>query len=468
MSSVNSVNLGNVNRTETDVRSNGVETGKPSFDEKKIKELQNSLSVNLTMLSKKRAVAAGSVFTSNMAGKTSFGSKVKQFFENIKLKFWDASKSISEDCAKLENLLAEGVTASLRGGKSVTREIGDLENKINKFLKKERLVPDNCIEPLKSYPRNHDRLSALKTRVEELHKFSEFADKLNNFHLPYEEENFNADDKKTQHDLAESLKQFHQMKRHFEDDLRPQCSATQEESFTLKIQDIEDRILGKQMVVNFYNTLDLDSLSDDALVKKCASAVEKMKSAEGLLNKAEDLLAKDSDIKYQPFGEYFKSRWLPAEVSQKRSALGLRLNRIAYPEDMERAVKQHLNEVEQHLKRVEQDLKEAEQAGKKRDDYIEDDDYFDYEGFYNRDPFEEKDAIEVEVSQQGEAGKQARTVSEFANIPYIADGKVEEEQQEELKDNSFDIRNYYHRTIPEDDAEVVFANENPAVPKNYA
>ena len=87
MSSVNSVNFENINRTETDVRSNGVGTGKLSFDEKKIKELQNSLSVNLTMLAKKRAVAYGSIFTSNMLDKTSFKAKVGQIFENIKLKF---------------------------------------------------------------------------------------------------------------------------------------------------------------------------------------------------------------------------------------------------------------------------------------------------------------------------------------------------------------------------------------------
>ena len=104
MSGVNNVSLEGINVEMTDF-SNGVKTGKPSFDEKKIKQLQSSLSVNLTMLAKKRAVAYGSIFTSNMFDKTSFGSKVKQLFENIKLKFWDASKTISKDCEKLEKLL---------------------------------------------------------------------------------------------------------------------------------------------------------------------------------------------------------------------------------------------------------------------------------------------------------------------------------------------------------------------------
>ena len=459
MSSVNSVNLGNINRTETDVRSNGVGTEKPPFDEKKIKKLQNSLSVNLTMLAKKRAVAYGSIFTSNMLDKTSFKAKVGQIFENIKLKFWNASKTISKDCKKLEKLLTEGVTASLvGGGKSQTDVIGGLKDEISKFLGKEPLYGENSIEPLKSYPRNHARLSALKTQVEKLHKFSEFADKLNNFHLPYEEENFNADDEQTQRNLSKLLKQFHQMKRHFEDDLRPQCSATEEGSFTIKIKDIEDRIRGKHIVVNFYNTLDLDSLTDDALVKKCASAVEKMKSAERLLNKAEDLLAKDSDIdsnQYQRFGEYFNSQWLLVEVSQKRSALEHRLSKIAHPEDTE---------------------EEAVQQNKDEDDDIEFKEFYEkqkkrWQQVYEENPEKMLEAIKKmdeeednEVSQQGEAGKQVRTVLEYAGIQYIADGKVEEEQQEETKDNGFDIRKHYHSYSPEDDAEVVFDDKNPAVP----
>lgn len=330
-----------------------------------------------------------------------------------------------------------------------------MKNKIGEFQEEEHLVSNK-----KSYPRNYDRLSALKDRVEKLHEFSEHADKLNDFHLPYEEENFNADDEQTQRDLSELLKQFHQMKRHFEDHLRSKCSIEQGENFVLKMKDIEDRILGKHIVVNFYNTLDLDNITDDALVKKCASAVEKMKSAEKLLNKAEDLLAKDSDIKYQPFGEYFKSRWLPAEVSQKCSALGVRLNRIASPKNMEEAV-------QQNKKRDEDDdieFKEFYEKQKKR-----------WQQVYRENPEEMLEAIKKmdeeednEVSQRGEAGKQVKTVLKYANIPYIADGEVEEDQQEEIEDNSFDIRKHYHSYISEDDAEVVFANENPAVRENSA
>ena len=363
----------------------------------KINVTKTSLLHNMEKLAKKRAVAAGSIFTSNMFAKTSFKAKVGQIWENIKLKFWDASKSISKDCAKLENLLTEGVTASIREGGSVTREIGDLKNEIDEFLQGTGNRPDSEeLELQESYPRNYDQLSALKDRVETLYKFSEYADKLNDFHLPYEEENFNADDKKTQHDLAESLKQFYQTKNRFDamfqsSSIKDEQLSSIKEACDAKRQDIEDRILGKHMVVNFYNTLDLDNLTDKELVQKCASAVKKMKSVETLLKNAEDILEKDSDT----LGEYFKSRMLPAEVSEKYNALGLRLNRIAYPEDMKRAVKQHLKEVEQHLKRV-------EQAGKKRDDYIEDDDYFDYEGFYNRDPFAGEDLIQVAEEDQQE------------------------------------------------------------------
>ena len=437
MSSVNSVNLGNINRTETDVRSNGVGTEKLSFDEEKIKKLQNSLSVNLTMLAKKRAVAYGSIFTSNMLDKTSFKAKVGQIFENIKLKFWNDSKTISKDCKKLEKLLTEGVTASLvGGGKSQTDVIGGLKDEISKFLGKEPLYGENSIEPLKSYPRNHARLSALKTRVEELHKFSEFADKLNNFHLPYEEENFNADDEQTQRNLSELLKQFHQMKRHFEDDLRPQCSATEEGSFTLKIQDIENRIRGKHIVVNFYNTLDLDSLTDDALVKKCASAVEKMKSAERLLNKAEDLLAKDSDIdsnKYQRFGEYFNSQWLLVEVSQKRSALEHRLSKIAHPEDTE---------------------EEAVQQNKEGDDDFDKDD-FDYEAYYARNPFEGEDFIQVVKGNQQEG----------AGYPEVEEEEVKEEPEEELPNEHY-VRSFGRK---EDEIEVeAIRQEKPGTVSEFA
>jgi len=460
------VDLGNVNHTELGVGSNGVKTGKASFNEKKIKQLQSSLSVNLTMLAKKRAVAYGSIFTSNMFDKTSFGSKVKQLFENIKLKFWDVSKSISKDCEKLEKLLTKGVTASLGGGGSQTDVIGGLKDEISKFLEKEPLYGENSIEPLKSYPRNHARLSALKTRVEELHKFSEFADKLNNFHLPYEEENFNADDEQTQRNLLESLKQFYQTKNRFDDllqssSIKGEQLSSIKEAYDTKRQDIEDRIRGKQMVVDFYNTLDLGNLTDDELVKKCASAVDKMKSAETLLNKAEDLLAKDGDSdKYQRFGQDFKSRWLPAEASDKYKALGVRLNRIASPKNMEEAV-------QQNKKRDEDDdieFKEFHEKQGKR-----------WRQVYRENPEEMLEAIKKmdeeednEVSQRGEAGKQVKTVLEYANIPYIADGEVEEDQQEEIEDNSFDIRKHYHSYIPEDDAEVVFANENSAVQEDSA
>ena len=115
MSGVNNVSLGGINVEMTDF-SNGVKTGKASFDEKKIQELQKTLGVNLGMLPKKHAVANGTVFSANIAGNMSFGSKVKQFFENIKLKFWDVSKSISKDCEKLEKLLTKGVADSLEGG----------------------------------------------------------------------------------------------------------------------------------------------------------------------------------------------------------------------------------------------------------------------------------------------------------------------------------------------------------------
>ena len=133
MSGVNNVSLEGTNVEMTDF-SNGVKTGKASFNEKKIQELQKTLGVNLGMLPKKHAVAKGTVFSANIAGNMSFGSKVKQFFQNIKLKFWDVSKSISKDYEKPANLLTEGVTASIRGGKSVTDEIGDLKNQIGKFL----------------------------------------------------------------------------------------------------------------------------------------------------------------------------------------------------------------------------------------------------------------------------------------------------------------------------------------------
>lgn len=441
MSSVNSVNFENINRTETDVCSNGVGTGKLSFDEKKIKELQNSLSVNLTMLAKKRAVAYGSIFTSNMWDKTSFKTKVGQIFENIKLKFWNASKSISRDCKKLEKLLTEGVTASLVGGKSQTDVIGRLKDEISKFLGKEPLYGENSIEPLKSYPRNHARLSALKTRVEELHKFSEFADKLNNFHLPYEEENFNADDEQTQRNLSELLKQFYQTKNRFDamfqsSSIKDEQLSSIKEAYDKKRQDIEDRICGKHIVVNFYNTLDLDDLTDDALVKKCASAVEKMKSAERLLNKAEDLLAKDSDIdsnKYQRFGEYFNSQWLPVEVSQKRSALEHRLSKIAHPEGTE---------------------EEAVQQNKEGDDDFDKDD-FDYEAYYARNPFEGEDLIQtVKENQQEEA-----------EYPEVEEEEVKEEPEEELPNEHY-VRSF-GRKEDEIEAEAI-RQEKPGMVSEFA
>ena len=81
-----------------------------------INATKKSLLHNTEKLVKKRAVIAGSIFTSNMFDKTSFKSKVGQIWENITLKFSNLEKSISNDCAKLENLLTEGVTASIRGG----------------------------------------------------------------------------------------------------------------------------------------------------------------------------------------------------------------------------------------------------------------------------------------------------------------------------------------------------------------
>ena len=101
-------------------QSSNINQTSQSFDwSKKLETIdatKTSLLHNTEKLAKKRAVAAGSIFTSNMFDKTSFKTKVGQIFENIKLKFWDASKSISKDCAKLENLLTEGVTASIRSG----------------------------------------------------------------------------------------------------------------------------------------------------------------------------------------------------------------------------------------------------------------------------------------------------------------------------------------------------------------
>lgn len=420
-------------------QSNNINQTNQSFDwgEKlnAINATKASLLHNTAKLAKKRAVAAGSIFTSDMAGKTSFKDKVGQIWENIKLKCSDVSKSISKDCAKLENLLTEGVTASIRVGGSVTDEIGDLKNKIDGFLQGTGNRPDSEeLELQESYARNYNRLSMLKDRVEVLHKFSEHADKLNNFHLPYEEENFNADDEKTQRDLSELLKQFHQMKRHFEDHLRSQCSIEQEENFVLKMEEIKDRIFGKQMVVNFYNTLDLGKLTDEELVRKCASAVEKMKSAERLLNKAEDRLAQDSDIKYQPFGEYFKSRWLPAEVSQKRSALDHRLSKIAHPEDTK---------------------EEAVQQNKEGDDDFDKDDDFDYKAYYGRNPFAGEDLIQaVEENQQEEAG-----------YPEVEEEEVKEEPEEELPNEHY-VRSF-GREEDEIEAETI-QQEKPGTVSEFA
>ena len=312
------------------------------------------------------------------------------------------------------------------GGGNGTREIGDLKNKIDEFLQGTGNRPDSEeLELQESYPRNYDRLSALKDRVETWYKFSEYADKLNDFHLPYEEENFNADDEQTQRNLSELLKQFYQTKNRFDamfqsSSIKDEQLSSIKEAYDTKRQDIEDRIRGKHIVVNFYSTLDLDSLTDDALVKKCASAVEKMKSAERLLNKAEDLLAKDSDIKYQPFGEYFKSRLLPAEVSEKYSALSLRLNRIAYPEPEE---------------------KEAVQQKKVGDDDLDDDD-FDYGAYYHRDLFEEEavltevveeDQQEEAVYREGEEEKiEEEPKGEFPNEHYVR--SLMEEVKKEIKE----------------------------------
>ena len=182
MFGVCSVNFGNINSIEKNVPQNGPKPTQSNFDWGKKLETINSIKASLLhnteKLKDKRTVAAGSIFTANMSQRTTLKAKVEQIFENIKLKFWNVSKSISKDCDKLENLLLEGVTASIHAERSgsLTDVIKDLEDKICEFLRKNPIYPPNTIEPLKSYPPNYNRLSRLKERVEVLHKFSEYAD----------------------------------------------------------------------------------------------------------------------------------------------------------------------------------------------------------------------------------------------------------------------------------------------------
>ena len=81
-----------------------------------INATKESLLHNTQKLAKKRTVEEVGVFSANIGDKTSLASKVAQIWENIKMKCSNLEKSISKDCAKLKNLLTEGVTASLGGG----------------------------------------------------------------------------------------------------------------------------------------------------------------------------------------------------------------------------------------------------------------------------------------------------------------------------------------------------------------
>ena len=240
----------------------------------------------MTSLTKKRAVTEGSIFTANMNDRMSFGSKVGQIFQNIKLNFWDVSKSIRQDCEKLSDLLLKQVESFIDNGiiDSPTKTLTELKENITP------MSPNSSEAGNKEISQHQTDLDKLAELISALTNLSEASDSLNGFSLPYGEQ----DVKKIFSAKPEELENLDEgiIKKAIEKiNVAKDCIINKVGSEKIKgmkgklqsrINEAEKELLGSKIEDNFYKRIEVE---DNKLINKCDKVAKRMREIKDVLKK---------------------------------------------------------------------------------------------------------------------------------------------------------------------------------------
>ena len=302
----------------------------PSLNIKKINEVQKSLLNDMTSLTKKRAVTEGSIFTANMNDRMSFGSKVGQIFQNIKLNFWDVSKSIRQDCEKLSDLLLKQVESFIDNGTtdSPTKTLEGLDNKLTSILESSSKTSD------KEISQHQQDLNKLAKQIKALTDLSKASDSLNSFSLPYGEQDVEYIFKGKQEKLEnldediikKAIKKINVAKDSI-DSVRGERIKGMKDKLKSRIEEAEKELLGSKIEEKFYERIDVE---DDELINKCNKVAERMKKIKDVLEAINSEYAnelKDIDSTSEE-GRKFLASLLESEPAREDKIGEIRLKMI--------------------------------------------------------------------------------------------------------------------------------------------
>lgn len=291
-----------------------------------------SLLNDMTSLTKKRAVTEGSIFTANMNDRMSFGSKVGQIFQNIKLNFWDVSKSIRQDCEKLSNLLLDQVKSFIENGTtdSPTKTLEDLKENITQMSQNSSGAQN------KEISQHQQDLNKLAERISALTKLSKASDSLNGFSLPYGEQDveniFGSAQEEPLKDLNKNMIRDAIEKINVAKGCINKVGGERIKGMKGKLQSrikkAEKELLGSKIEEKFCERIDVD---DNELINKCNKVAEKMKKIKDVLEKINPEYAnalKDIDPNSKEGRTFLDSR-LESESTREDKIGEIRLKMIS-------------------------------------------------------------------------------------------------------------------------------------------
>ena len=193
------------------------------------------------------------------------------------------SKSISEDCKKLDSLLTKSVADYVKsGGTSPKDTLEKLGEKIEKF------ATENFSNECSNVERHQQQMSALQERVKNLKNFLWSANALKDFNAFYKEEDGDGSFGKIQH-YALRKTELSALDNKIKELVKSEANLDLKSVFEQKINQIEEKILGEDQIREFCNKVRVSGfLNPEDLAVRCNKLVNTLKSISNWLTCVDD------------------------------------------------------------------------------------------------------------------------------------------------------------------------------------